>query len=93
VEHVLITRRNVLRHELIGLKARVANSSDPTLLGIHGTIIDETRNMLVIEQAGGTKTLPKASSKFMFTLPSGEKVEVEGAKLVGRPEERVRRRR
>ncbi len=90
---MLITKRNVLRHELIGLKARVTNSSDPTLFGIHGTIIDETRNMLVIEQAGETKTLPKASSKFMFTLSGGEEVKVEGAKLVGRPEERVRRRR
>ena len=88
-----ITKRNLLRHELIGLKARVENSSDLTLLGIHGTVIDETRDMLVIEQAGGTKSVLKASSKFMFTLPGGEEVEVEGAKLVGRPEERVRRRR
>jgi len=90
---VPITKQNLLRHELIGLEARVENSSDPTLLGIHGTIIDETRDMLVIEQAGGSKIVPKASSKFIFTLPGGGGVEVEGAKLVGRPEERVRRRR
>lgn len=88
-----ITKRNVLRHELIGLKARIENSSNPTLLGTHGTIINETRDMLVIEQAGGTKIVPKASSKFMFTLPGGEEVVVDGGKLVGRPEERVRRRR
>jgi len=87
-----ITKQNLMRHELIGLKARVENSSDPTLLGIHGTIIDETRDMLVIEQAEGTKTVLKGSSKFMFTLPGGEEVEVEGVKLVGRTEERVRRR-
>jgi len=88
-----ITKQNVLRHELIGLEARVTNSSDPTLLGTYGTIIDETRQMLVIEQAGGTKTVPKASSKFMFILPGGEEIEVNGGKLVGRPEERVKRRR
>ncbi len=88
-----ITKQNVLRHELIGLEVRVTNSSDPTLLGTHGTVIDETRHILVIEQAGGTKTVPKASSKFRFTLPSGEEVEVDGEKLVGRPEERVKRRR
>ncbi|MFQ6129609.1 MAG: ribonuclease P protein component 1 [Candidatus Hadarchaeaceae archaeon] len=88
-----ITKQNLLRHELIGLKAKVENSSDPTLLGIHGTIIDETRDMLVIEQAGGAKIVPKGSSKFMFTLPGGGEVEIDGAKLVGRPEERVRRRR
>ncbi len=88
-----ITKQNLMRHELIGLKARVENSSDPTLLGICGTIIDETRNMLVIEQAEGTKVVPKGSSKFMFTLPGGEEVEIEGAKLVRRPEERVKQRR
>jgi ribonuclease P protein subunit POP4 len=88
-----ITKRNVLRHELIGLDARITNSSDPTLLGTYGTIVDETRDMLVIEQAGGTKIVPKASSKFMFTLPSGEEVEINGEKLVGQPEERVKRRR
>jgi len=87
-----ITKRNVLRHELIGLKARVMNSSDTTLLGTYGTIINETRDMLVIEQDDGTKIVPKASSKFMFTCPSNEKVEVDGAKLVGQPEERVKRR-
>jgi len=90
---VPITKQNLMRHELIGLKARVENSSDPTLLGICGTIIDETRDMLVIEQAEGTKIIPKGSSKFMFTLPGGEEVEIEGAKLVRRPEERVKRRR
>lgn len=88
-----ITKQNLMRHELIGLKARVENSSDPTLLGVRGTIIDETRDMLVIEQAEGTKIIPKGSSKFMFTLPGGEEVEIEGAKLVRRPEERVKQRR
>ncbi len=88
-----ITKRNVLRHELIGLEARVTNSSDPTLLDTYGTIVDETRDMLMIEQAGRAKIVPKASSKFTFTIPSGEEVEVDGAKLVGQPEERVKRRR
>ena len=88
-----VTRRNVLRHELIGLEARVTNSSDPGLIGTYGTIVDETRDMLVIEQAGKPKIVPKANSIFMLTLPSGEEVEVDGAKLVARPEERVRKRR
>ncbi len=88
-----ITKRNMLRHELIGLEARVTNSSDPTLLGTRGTIVDETRDMLVIEQASRAKTVPKASSKFMFIRPNGAEVEVNGAKLVGQPEERVKRRR
>ena len=83
----------MLRHELIGLEARVTNSSDPGLIGTYGTIVDETRDMLVIEQAGKPKIVPKANSILMLTLPSGEEVEVDGAKLVARPAERVRKRR
>jgi len=88
-----VTRRNVLRHELIGLEARVTNSSDTGLIGTYGTIVDETRDMLVIEHTGKPKIVPKAHSIFMLTLPNGEEVEVDGAKLVSRPEERVRKRR
>jgi ribonuclease P protein subunit POP4 len=88
-----ITRQNVLRHELIGLEARVTNSSDPGLIGIYGTIVDETRDMLVIEQVDKPKIVPKATAIFMITLPSGEEVEVDGARLVARPEKRVRKRR
>lgn len=86
-----ITGQNVSRHELIGLEARVTNSSDPTLVGIHGTIVNETRNLLVIEQTGGAKMVPKANSTLMLTLPTGKEVEINGDKLVGRPEERVKR--
>lgn len=82
-----------MRHELIGLEARVVDSSDPTLLGIHGKIVDETRNMLVMEQVGKDKIISKTSSMFMITLPDGEEVTVEGKKLIGRPEARVKRKR
>lgn len=88
-----VTERNMLRHELIGLEARIVNSSDPTLLGTHGKIVDETHDMLVIEQTSKTKIISKSSSTFLITLPGGEEVTVEGKKLVGRPEERVRRKR
>lgn len=88
-----MTKQNLLRHELIGLEARVVSSSDPTLLGVQGRIVDETRNMLVVEQAGKDKTISKSSSTFMITLPSGEEATVEGKKLIGRPDARVRRKR
>lgn len=89
----MATKRNLLRHELIGLEARVINSSDPTLLGIYGKIIDETRDVLVIEQVSKAKIVPKSNSIFHITLPSGEEATVEGKELIGRPEERVRRKR
>jgi ribonuclease P protein subunit POP4 len=86
-----LTKRNILRHELIGLEARVVGSSDTTLVGTSGKIVDETRNMLVIEDGKKSRKISKSNSTFLITIPDGEKVSIEGKKLVGRPEERVRR--
>ncbi|HID60753.1 MAG TPA: ribonuclease P protein subunit [Hadesarchaea archaeon] len=88
-----VTKRSLLQDELIGLEAKIVNSSDSTLLGTSGKIVDETRNMLVMEQEGKIKKISKYTSTFLVTLPNGEKVHVNGKKLVGRPEERVRRKR
>lgn len=85
-------RRSVARLELIGLEARVVNSSDPGLIGLAGRIVDETRNMLVVECAGGDKMVPKAAAVLRITLPSGEEIEVDGAEIVARPEERIKGR-
>lgn len=87
-----MTRKNVIRHELIGLEAQVVGSSDPTLLGIYGKILDETRDMFVIEQLPEPKIVPKSSSTFEIKLSDGQKVVIEGKRLVGRPEERVKRK-
>ena len=87
-----ITKQNVLKHELIGLEARVVNSSDKNLIGTYGTIIDETKDMLVIDQVGKPKIVQKKNSVFKLTLPSGEDIDVDGAKLVARPEDRIKKR-
>lgn len=87
-----ITKQNVSKHELIGLEARVVNSSDKNLIGAYGTIIDETKDMLVIDQVGKPRIVQKKSSVFKLTLPSGEDIDVDGAKLVARPEDRIKKR-
>ncbi len=88
-----ITKKNIIQHELIGLEAQVVSSSDPMMLGTYGKIIDETRDMLVIEQVSGPKIIAKSGSSFEIKLPDGQKVTVDGNKLVGRPEERVKKRK
>jgi ribonuclease P protein subunit POP4 len=87
-----ITKRNVLKHELIGLEARVINSSDKNLIGTYGTIIDETKDMLVVDQAGKPKIIQKKNSVFQLTLPSGEVVDIDGTNLVAKPEDRIKKR-
>jgi len=81
-----------LRHELIGLKTIVARSSNTLLVGTRGRIVDETRNTVKLSTREGVKMIPKGIAVFRFDLPDGSIVEVEGAKLVGRPENRMKAR-
>lgn len=87
-----ITENNLLRHELVGLSVIVASSSDPTLVGVEGMVLDESKKMLVIESGSKLKKIAKATSTFVFTLPDGKRVKVDGKMLMGRPEERIRKR-
>jgi len=80
------------RHELIGLKVDVVASTNPAMVGIAGRVVDETRNTLMVD-ACGDRRLPKDACTFAFTLPDGRKVRVDGARLVGRPEDRITKRR
>lgn len=86
-----VTARNLARHELIGLEARVSASSHKGYVGLSGEVVDETRNMLVILSRGRFKRIPKKCSVFQFKLPDGSLVEVEGWRILGRPEDRVKK--
>lgn len=81
-----------MRHELIGLKTTIAKSSNAFIVGTHGRIIDETRNTVTLGTRDGVKVIPKSAAIFRFDLPDGSVVEVEGAELVGRPENRMKAR-
>ncbi|MCD6248218.1 MAG: ribonuclease P protein component 1 [Hadesarchaea archaeon] len=86
-----LTRQNLLRHELIGLEAEVVESLDPSLKGKKGRIVDETKNMIYIEEMGKIKSLPKSIVVFRVSLPSGEEVMVDGKKIIARPEDRIKK--
>lgn len=83
----------ILRHEFIGLDAKVVRSTHPDYVGITGKVIDETRNTLVIRQKNKDKVVVKNTAVFHFTLPDGTIVEIEGNAIVGRPEDRLKKRR
>ncbi len=87
----MMTPENLIRHELIGLKVKVVSSGNQSQIGMKGEVADETRNTLVIRTDTKNKTIIKAQAIFEFTLPSGERVRVEGRLLVARPEDRVRK--
>ena len=86
----MITVKNLVHHEFIGLKVEVVNKS------LSGIVIDETKNTIKIEvDSKGQKTeklIPKNDSIFQFEIPSGEIVEIDGKILSIRPEDRIKKR-
>ena len=85
----MISPRNVLRHELIGLDVLVSGAANPSQKGLSGRIIDETRNLLVIETGTGVKRVAKTHTTFRIPLPGGELVEIDGSVLALAPERRI----
>ena len=91
-----LTPLNIIHHELIGLDTKVVDSTNSSLNGIEGRIVDETKNMFIVETDVQEKRIPKSCSSFIFTLPSfGDKrylplkIKVDGRLLLSQPENRI----
>ena len=67
----------------------VVRSRDPSLMGVSGMIVEETRRTLRVRTLSGEVTLPK--DVITFTIDS-EEVEIDGATVAQRPEDRINRR-
>ncbi len=65
-------------------RAAVTGSSNHCLVGLNGTVIDETKHMLVLQTAKGPRWIPKQGS----TLLIGGQY-VSGEELHGRLHERL----
>ncbi|MEM2537684.1 MAG: ribonuclease P protein component 1 [Candidatus Bathyarchaeia archaeon] len=83
---------DIIRYEFIGTEAKVAKSTNPSCTGIKGKILDETRNTFTILHNGERKMIIKETSIFHFKFPDGTVVEIVGKLLVGRPEDRLKKR-
>lgn len=84
-----INSRNLIRHELIGLKVKIKDSRQPSLKGIRGLVIDETMNTLTLQKEDREMVIPKSTTQLSFILGKKE-VTVDGKIIVGRPEERIK---
>jgi ribonuclease P protein subunit POP4 len=88
----MIDRKNLLFSTFIGLAVEIANSSQRKLVGLKGKVVDETKNLIVIEKEGGREVrVPKISSTFRFTVDDGSTVDVDGPKITFRPHERPKK--
>jgi len=86
----------LIYHDLIGIRA-LALRNDKLKSGNFmdiGTVVDETKNMLITKNNNKKKLYIKKNHIFRFILPKNDGkpiiLEVEGRKIVGRPEDRIK---
>jgi ribonuclease P protein subunit POP4 len=80
------TPKNILQHELIGLRCRVMAAKNKSQVGVSGKIRDETLKTLVIDD----KRIPKAETIFRVWLDESV-VDIDGKAISARPEERIKK--
>ena len=83
---------SIIQNEFIGLETKVVRSSNPHVVGIAGRVVDETRNTFAILDKTKRRVVIKDTAIFEFVLPDGTVVEIDGKILVGRPEDRIKKR-
>ena len=87
-----ITPQNIVRHELIGLEVEIKQSTNPSQIGLKGRVIDESFKTLKLETKSGEKMVSKGEVIFVFTISDGTRVQVDGSLLLGRPEDRIKKK-
>jgi ribonuclease P protein subunit POP4 len=64
-----LTPETLTRHELVGLHARVVESTNPDAVGISGRVVSETMGTLSLSADDRVWQLPKQGTTFEFALP------------------------
>jgi ribonuclease P protein subunit POP4 len=85
----MITPQNILFHELIGQDVVVVNATNPSLIGIAGLIINESRGVVTVKTSSGLKMVGKKGATFQIRLPGGTFVNLDGSDLLMAPERRI----
>lgn len=86
------TRRNIYYHELIGLDVEIIEYPDKNLVGLKGKVLDETLKTLLIETPDHRFVrVFKEHGVFRFITPYKTRVIVKGVKIIGRPEDRLKK--
>ena len=84
----MITADTISRHEFTGLDTKVISSSNSQVIGLNGTIINETKSMFTLNTEKGTKMIPKLTNDWGFSI-KGKNLIVKGTTITKRPHERI----
>jgi ribonuclease P protein subunit POP4 len=84
----MITIENITSHELIGLRTEITESSNPQIIGLNGTVTDETKSMIIMNTVNGTKMIAKSNNSWKFSIDNKEVI-VFGSKIAKRSFDRI----
>ena len=84
------TPKNILRHEIIGLRCEIIKSGNRDHVGLKGKIINETMKTVVIKNKE-KKIIPKKDTVFRIHL-NNQKVDIDGNYIIARPEDRIKKK-
>lgn len=84
----MITFENIAAHEMIGLKTVISASSNNQIIGLTGTIVDETKSMFTINTKNGLKMIPKKQNTWKF-VSDGNELTFSGSLLEKRSFDRL----
>jgi ribonuclease P protein subunit POP4 len=87
----MITAENILAHEVIGLNATIAESTDPSLAGLKGTIVFETKNTFSIRSGDAIRQVAKKAAKKIEIQTQSGACFISGSSMIARPEDRISR--
>ena len=79
--------KSILQMPLISKNIEIIDSSDPSLIGIKGIILDETSRTLAIKSQNRRLIVPKDVVKMKI-----EGHDITGRKVTQKPEDRINRR-
>ncbi|HSG73613.1 MAG TPA: ribonuclease P protein subunit [Nitrosopumilaceae archaeon] len=84
----MITFENISIHEMIGLQTVVSESTNSQIVGLTGTIVDETKSMFTLNTKNGFKTIPKKQNTWKF-FSDGNEFTLSGTLLEKRAFDRL----
>jgi ribonuclease P protein subunit POP4 len=86
----MYSNKNIVLHELIGLKVKILKASDKKQSGSEGIVVDETRHTLLVKRGASVKRIIKKTATFKF-YAGNKAFTVDGKEIDFRPEERTER--
>ena len=77
---------------LYGYHIEIVKSPIESLTNLSGVVIDETAHMIKIRFQDKIRSIPKKGFVFKITIEPGLTVKVNGENLLGKPEDRMKKK-